>query len=411
MGRYRKPSKLMMVNYNNKMTNNENLADLNKFQEDSGLKDLENLLKKFNVFDVLNITHAEIRHSSVLAWLLDPNENHNISDKALRLFLESIASGVELGSLLEDDLKLEDVEVRKEWEHIDISLLIKTKNEKTLIIIENKIKAKDSNKQLERYRNIVENKFKQDYKKIFIYLTPDGDEPNDKNELQYWNIFSYRQIVKEVLDKVVPVVSNDEIKKFIEQYIGILRRVVLEDTEVNSLCSKIYKDHKKAIDLIFEARDDTQLEIKSFLEDKVEKEGFIIDDVSKTHIRFTTSILSKNIKIKGEGWTSTKRILLFEFKNKRNGLGLKLIIGPGEESQRNNLFCFMKKHEKVFTKTTSVEKISGKWKTVFSKTILNKNDYSRKDTIGLKKKIEDSWPKIVKQIQEIDDIFNNNWSG
>jgi len=96
MGRYRKPSKLMMVNYNNKMTNNENLADLNKFQEDSGLKDLENLLKKFNVFDVLNITHAEIRHSSVLAWLLDPNENHNISDKALRLFLESIASGVEL---------------------------------------------------------------------------------------------------------------------------------------------------------------------------------------------------------------------------------------------------------------------------------------------------------------------------
>jgi hypothetical protein len=71
----------------------------------------------------------------------------------------------------------------------------------------------------------------------------------------------------------------------------------------------------------------------------------------------------------------------------------------------------MKKHEKVFTKTTSVEKISGKWKTVFSKTILNKNDYSRKDTIGLKKKIEDSWPKIVKQIQEIDDIFNNNWSG
>ncbi len=40
----------MMVNYNNKMTNNENLADLNKFQEDSGLKDLENLLKKFKSF-------------------------------------------------------------------------------------------------------------------------------------------------------------------------------------------------------------------------------------------------------------------------------------------------------------------------------------------------------------------------
>ena len=45
---------------------------------------------------------------------------------------------------------------------------------------------------------------------------------------------------------ILPPNKNDEIKKFIEQYIGILRRVVLEDTEVNSLCSKIYKDHKKA---------------------------------------------------------------------------------------------------------------------------------------------------------------------
>ena len=74
----------------------------------------------------------------------------------------------------------------------------------------------------------------------------------------------------------------------------------------------------------------------------------------------------------------------------------------------------MKEHEKVFTKLIKgkepPKKFNG-WKTVLSIKVLSKNDYSKEDTIGLKKKIEDSWPKIVKQIQEIDDIFNNNWSG
>ncbi len=46
MGRYRKPSKLMMVNYNNKMTNNENLADLNKFQEDKWFKGFRKPIKE-----------------------------------------------------------------------------------------------------------------------------------------------------------------------------------------------------------------------------------------------------------------------------------------------------------------------------------------------------------------------------
>lgn len=35
---------------------------------------------KFNIFDVLKISRTEIRHSNVLAWLLDANENHGLGD-------------------------------------------------------------------------------------------------------------------------------------------------------------------------------------------------------------------------------------------------------------------------------------------------------------------------------------------
>lgn len=36
---------------------------------------------KFNLFDVLKISRLEIRHSNVLAWLLETNENHGFGDE------------------------------------------------------------------------------------------------------------------------------------------------------------------------------------------------------------------------------------------------------------------------------------------------------------------------------------------
>ena len=111
------------------MTNSENfdLELLQEFQKEFDDKDsaphrLEKLLNKFNVFDVLNIVTLEIRHSNVLAWLLNPNESHNIGVKALKLFLESIPtpSGVDLTSLINGSSKIDSVSVFREWEHIDL---------------------------------------------------------------------------------------------------------------------------------------------------------------------------------------------------------------------------------------------------------------------------------------------------
>lgn len=37
--------------------------------------------ERFNIFDILKISRTEIRHSNMLSWLLDPNENHGLGDK------------------------------------------------------------------------------------------------------------------------------------------------------------------------------------------------------------------------------------------------------------------------------------------------------------------------------------------
>ena len=63
---------------------------LENFICDKELKELEQKFDKFNIFDCLRLTRTEIRHSNFLAWLLDPNETHGLSDYFLKEFLVNI---------------------------------------------------------------------------------------------------------------------------------------------------------------------------------------------------------------------------------------------------------------------------------------------------------------------------------
>ena len=65
------------------MTEHENKALKDFLLDISCLNALDNWKDEVNIFDVLKVTNAEIRHSNILAWLLDPNENHGIGDSLL----------------------------------------------------------------------------------------------------------------------------------------------------------------------------------------------------------------------------------------------------------------------------------------------------------------------------------------
>ena len=55
------------------------------------LDELTRKASKINIFDVLKISRTEIRHSNMLDWLLDPNENHGFGDAVLRRFIQFAA--------------------------------------------------------------------------------------------------------------------------------------------------------------------------------------------------------------------------------------------------------------------------------------------------------------------------------
>lgn len=44
-----------------------------------------------NIFEVLKIARTEIRHSNMLAWLLDPNESHNLGTSFLYAFITDLS--------------------------------------------------------------------------------------------------------------------------------------------------------------------------------------------------------------------------------------------------------------------------------------------------------------------------------
>ena len=90
---------------------------LHKLEADTSFQQLSQKMQTLNIFEVLGITNAEIRHSNFLAWLLDPNGNHGMGDKFLREFVSKLG---------QREVVPENVTVcivRREWQHIDLLVL------------------------------------------------------------------------------------------------------------------------------------------------------------------------------------------------------------------------------------------------------------------------------------------------
>lgn len=106
------------------------------------LEALSARLSEFNVFRALKIEQVEIRHSNVLAWLLDPEESHGLWETALRRILSNILLlsdktilGLSAGNV--ELMDFTDIEVLREWRNIDI--LVVDRSNKIVLFFENKI--------------------------------------------------------------------------------------------------------------------------------------------------------------------------------------------------------------------------------------------------------------------------------
>lgn len=204
------------------------------------LERLEALLDRFNIFEAVGMERQEIRHSRFLAFLLNPNERYGLGDAFVKRLLQRAvmeSSNVSV-SVTPIELSLWDLgqmEVRREWQHIDIFLL--NEREKLAVLIENKIGTGEHSDQLNRYHATVKEKYLE-YKLLALYLTPGGDEPSHPKYLPV----DYRmvcEILDELAESRVSVIEPDA-KTLIKHYTEMLRRHIVGDSEIAKLSRQIY---------------------------------------------------------------------------------------------------------------------------------------------------------------------------
>jgi hypothetical protein len=365
---------------------------LERFVVDNAeLEELEAVLAEFNIFEAVGAVRQELRHSDYLAFLLNPTSRHGLGDGLIKRFLKMVLLDSEKGDISSVDIDVWDlnhVEVRREWNNIDILIIDDRKT--WIVAIENKIDAGEGDEQLSRYRGTVQRAF-QDYKKLFLFLTPEGAAPSD----ECWLSVEYGKLAELIDDlrKARHSTINPDVATLMEHYTAMLRRHIVSDSKVAELCRQIYAKHKAALDLIIEHRPDVQLQIAEELKELVRQtttSGLEMDSSTKPYVRFAPSAWNETAWQKsGEGWTSSKKLVLFEFQNYLTSLSLKLIIGPGDAAFRKRLFDRSKEDSKLFN--GGMGTLYNKWTQIYKHPFLSKKDYETEDYEALKAKLQAEW--------------------
>jgi hypothetical protein len=241
----------------------ENVGDVTKaivaFSNSPEYRELDAFYGRKSTFEILGIQRNEARHSRFIAWLLDPEEFHELGHFTLKKFLEAcvlvgsesrqcVPSG-ELATLLDElivgRVRLANAIVETELPlktelplgkgsridiHINCQLVWSTDVSKRLtILIENKVDSDEHDSQTIKYRDwLTQNPAKYDYS-LPIYLTPlptlkltaagyEAPECVCKEFLQ----INYQYLVNYLIEPALSRTQSEQARDFISDYLRAL---------------------------------------------------------------------------------------------------------------------------------------------------------------------------------------------
>lgn len=227
---------------------------------------ISSYLNRFNPIRVMKMERMEIRHSAILAWLLDPSETHGLGDKFLRGFLaEALRDQSAMGrpnalEISQSDLR--DVEVRREWNNIDLLLL--SERNGWVFIVENKYYSSQHTDQLSRYVGKVKTQLAsvidayndrsdREFAVRGIFLTLLDEEPQDD---------AYAPIrYSKICDLLEPLINQEaqavreDVRMFINQYLEVIQEeggMSAKQSKIEVLARDIYRRNKRVLDFIIE---------------------------------------------------------------------------------------------------------------------------------------------------------------
>ena len=374
------------------------------------LNQLDEWTDDFNLFDVLKITNAEIRHSNILAWFFDPNENHGMGDRFIKAFATKVAGKCNAEKYDAFKMLLQDFftyQIYRESNHMDIVLV--SRLEKTAYIIENKVWSAESSHQLKDYLDKSKSEYADCDQIFYVFLTPDGHDASDSIN---WMSFSYEEII-ECLESAMSGLSlKDEVRLIVNNYIDTVRKNIMNksDERLVNICNAIYNKHRTALRLIFEnVNIDSSVEseiICSTLKELDEEGTILYKDNNSWHF-FTKEMdeFLPEIESNESSW-GTNWVYYYWFEKPTDKLILHFEIGGwGLDETLVN-------HSNALIAAAGKKQDSYRYKRLYRKVEkLNEDDYEGSLKKAIKASVKTAIENEKKMLAEAKSILQDNQNG
>lgn len=222
-------------------------------------EELDRMFKTFNPLKVLRMDNHEIRHSNILAWLVDHEENHGLNSVFLEKLISNLLMKPENDSFISDStfflktlaMKYDDWKVEREKQTTKkryVDLVLSSAENKTVIIIENKFYSSQSDKQLDDYLEFIKEAYK-DYTIIPIFLTLLDEEATNKHYLAL-NYTDIAEVLEFILKFYKESISG-EVFVFLKNYLAILQERFAPDEARLLLAEEIFEKHGEAVTYLY----------------------------------------------------------------------------------------------------------------------------------------------------------------
>lgn len=375
------------------------------------LERLEALLGQFNIFEAIGAVRQELRHSDFLASLLSPQQSHGLGDILLRSLLQKVLlanrdADVPINLIDLDVWSLEETVALREWYDIDIMLL--NEPNKLAVLIENKIDSREHSDQLARYYRTVSQHYR-DWKIVPMFLTPDGQPPSDERFLPV----SYSMVatlIESIAERRASTLGADVIT-LLSHYARMLRRHIVNESEIAELCRRIYGRHQRALDLIFEYRPSYQDEVLNIIESLVlEDGGLVLDKRTSNWLAFAPvewdDMIARNASPVQGNWSLEGRVLLFWIERVPARIRVILEILPGSAEVRERIYAMAQGHQPPFS--LGSRKLSPSYCRIWWRILLGKGWQDKYDVEELEERLREQWQQfLLHDLPQLRELVHN----
>ena len=297
--------------------------------------------ENYNLFSILSIERYELKHSALIANLLDPKGSHGCGDAFLRAFFEIALKGTaypfENCTLPHSYTEYYTGPIAGDTGG-RIDILVKSSHYG--LIIENKIYAGDQDKQLTRYDNYGKETFGADGY-LLVYLTLYGYDASKEStatksaeEVGYLRL-SYAEDILRWLEQCARLAYDKPlVRESLNQYIRTIKQLTYQDMNQEDI-KKIINlavDHPEVVATLSSKRDAIAQGIRekyifAKLKEYADQKGWLYDDSESSY-----NEEEPKIRFRKEGWDGSI-IISADSEDKKSNYGWWINLWIGIDSK------------------------------------------------------------------------------